>query len=61
MEKIKWSENVTNEKALQALPTVCREANWSGHILKINCFLHDGIEGSERSRKKTKKKKTTSR
>ena len=32
-----------------------RKANWISHILRINCLLHDAIEGQmmdERSRKK---------
>ena len=40
MEKIKWSEKVTNEQVI-----LLRKANWIGHILRRNCFLHDAIEG----------------
>ena len=53
MEKIKWSEKVTNEQVLDRigekrtlLNTIfCRKANWIGHILRRNCLLHDDIEG----------------
>ena len=24
---------------------LCRKANWIDHILRINCLLHDAIEG----------------
>ena len=41
MEKIKWSEKVTNEQVLELL----NEVNWIGHILKRNCLLYDAIEG----------------
>ena len=64
MEKIKWSEKVTNEQVLDHIGKkktllnniLCRKANWIGHILRRNCLLHDAIDvqmmGSERSRKK---------
>ena len=53
MEKIKWSEIVTNEQVLdhigekRTLPKniLRRKANWIGHILRRNCLLHDAIEG----------------
>ena len=53
MEKIKWSENVTNEEVLyrigenRTLLNIIqrRKANWIGHILRRNCLLHDAIEG----------------
>ena len=53
MEKIKWSEKVTNEQALQHIEekrTVLynilrRKGNWIGHILRRNCLLHDANEG----------------
>ena len=53
LEKIKCSEKVTNELALQhigekrTLPNniVHRKANWIDHILGTNCLLHDVIEG----------------
>ena len=53
MEKIKWSEKVTNEQVLYRIGgkrtllnnILRRKANWIGHILRINCLLHDGIEG----------------
>ena len=53
MEKIKWSEKVTNEQILERkgekrtlLNNILRrKANCIGHILTRNCLLHDGIEG----------------
>ena len=60
MEKIKWSEKVTNEQVLDRMGEkktlinniLRRKANWIGHILRRNCLLHYAIEGNERSRKK---------
>jgi hypothetical protein len=49
MEKIKWSENVTNKEVLKhigkkrALLISCIQK--IGHILRRNCLLHDAIEG----------------
>ena len=53
MEKIKWSEKVTNEQVLERIGEkrtllnniLCRKANWIGHILRRNCLLRDVIEG----------------
>ena len=53
MEKIKWSEKVTNEQVLERIEEkstllnniLRRKANWIGHILRRNCLLHDAIEG----------------
>ena len=53
MEKIKWSEEVTNEQVLDRIGEkrtllnniLRRKANWIGHILRRNCLLHDAIEG----------------
>ena len=53
MEKIKWSEKVTNEQVIDLIGekrTLInniqpRKANWIGHILRRNCLLHDAIEG----------------
>ena len=53
MEKIKWSEKVTNEQVLDLIGEkrtlinniLRRKANWIGHILRRNCLLHDAIEG----------------
>jgi hypothetical protein len=62
MEKMKWSEKVNNEvlecmreKSTLLNNVLCRKSNWIGNFLRINCLLHDAIEGqtiSERSRKK---------
>ena len=60
MKKIKWSEKVMNQQVLDRIESkmallnniLRRKANWIGHILRRNCFLHDGCE---RSRKKKKK------
>ena len=53
MEKIKWSEKVTNEEVLERRGdkrtllnnNLHRKANWVGHVLRRNCLLHDAIEG----------------
>ena len=53
MEKIKWSEKVTNEQVLDRIGEnrtllnniLRRKANWIGHFLRRNCLLHDAIEG----------------
>ena len=55
MEKIKWSENVTNEQVLDCIGEkrallnniLRRKANWIVHILRRNCLLHDAIEGEK--------------
>ena len=62
MMKIEWSEKVTNEQVFDHVGEkrthlnniLHRKANWFGHILRRNSFLHDAIEddGNERSRKK---------
>jgi hypothetical protein len=51
MEKMKWSEKVTNDEVLECVEEerthinniLLRKANWIGHILRRNCFLHDTI------------------
>ena len=51
MEKIKWSEKVTNEQVLEHIGEkralinniLRRKANWIGHILRRNCLLHDAF------------------
>ena len=53
MEKIKWSEKVTNEEIHERIGEkrtllnniLCRKTNWIGHILRKHCLLHDAIEG----------------
>jgi hypothetical protein len=53
MEKIKWSEKITNEQVLDRIGEkrtllnniIRRKANWIGHILRRNCLLHNSIEG----------------
>ena len=53
MEKIKLSENVTNEHFFECIGEnrtllnniLRRKANWISHILRRNCPLHDAIEG----------------
>jgi hypothetical protein len=52
MENIKWSEKVTNKKALERIEEkrtllnniLRREANWIDYILRRNCLLYDVIE-----------------
>jgi hypothetical protein len=53
MEKIKWSEKVTNVEVLEYIGEkktllnniLCRKANWVGHILTRNFLLSDAIDG----------------
>ena len=53
MEKISWTDRVTNEKVLlrfkvqrNILHEISkRKANWIGHILLRNCLLQRVIEG----------------
>ena len=50
MEKIKWSVKVAivgRIEVKRALLNIIlhRKANWTGHILRINCLLHDAFEG----------------
>ena len=49
MEKIKWTEKVTNEQVLERLREKRTLLNnilrRIGHILRRNCLLHDAIEG----------------
>ena len=64
LEKIKWSEKVTNEQVLDCieekrtlLNNILRtKANWIGHILRRNCLLHDAIEGQMTERKEVGKR-----
>ena len=54
MEKIKWSEKVTNEQVLDRTGEkrtllnniLRRKVNRIRHILRRNCLLHDAIEGN---------------
>ena len=51
VDKIKWSEEVTDEQVLECIEEkrtllnniLRRKANWIGHILRRNCLLHDAI------------------
>jgi len=53
MEKIKWSEKITNEQVLDRIGEkrtpinniLLRKANWIGHILRRNSLLHYVIQG----------------
>ena len=53
MEKIKWSDKVTNEEVLEHIEEnktllnniALKKASCIGHILRSNCLLHDVIEG----------------
>ena len=47
MEKVTNSEvfDRIGEKKILLNNILRRKGNWIGHILKINCLLHDGIEG----------------
>jgi hypothetical protein len=52
MEKIKWSEKVTNKQVLERKGEkrtllnniLSRKANWIGYILRKKCLLRDAIE-----------------
>jgi hypothetical protein len=50
---MKWSEKITNEQVLDRVEEkrrkfinniLSRKANWTDHILRRNCLLHDAIE-----------------
>jgi hypothetical protein len=47
MEKIKWSEKVTNEQVIDRIGEniLRRKANRIDHIPRINCLIPDAIEG----------------
>ena len=52
LTKIEWTEKFTNgvlerigEKRTLQNNILNRKVNWIGHILRINCLLHDTIEG----------------
>ena len=52
MEKIKWSKKVTNEQVFERIGekrtllnnVLGSKVNWIGHIVRINCLLHEAIE-----------------
>ena len=60
MEKLKWSEKVTNEEILERMGKkrtrlnnmLRRIGNWIGHILRRNCLLHEAEEAEDRNRRK---------
>ena len=66
MEKIKWSEKVTNEQVLDCTGEnrillnniLRRKANWIGHILRRNCLLHDEIKGKMMEVKRVGRRRT---
>ena len=66
MEKIKWSEKVTNEQVLGRLGekrTLLNniqhtKVNLIAHILRKNCLLHDAIEGQIKEVKGVGRRKT---
>ena len=63
VEKIKWSEKVTNEQVLDRIGekrTLLnkRKVNWIDHILRRNCLLHDAIEGQMTEGKRVGKRRT---
>ena len=68
MEKIKWSEKVTNEQVLGLIGEkrtlinniLRRKANWIGHILRRNCLLYDAIEGQMMDVKGIRRRRTHS-
>ena len=62
----KWSEKVSNEEGLERIGEkitllnniLRRKANWIGQILRINCLLHDTIEGHLREVKVVRRRRT---
>ena len=65
MEKIKWSEEVTNEqgdrigeKRTLLYNILLKKATWIGHILRRNCLLHDSIEGQMTEMKEVGRRRT---
>ena len=66
MEKVKWSEEVTNEQGLRLrgekvrlLNNILRrKANWIGHILRSSC-LYEVTEVKIQNERSRKKKNTT--
>ena len=66
MEKIKWSEKVTNGQVLERIGEkrtllsniLRRKVNWIGHILRRNCLLHDAIEGQMTEVKEVGRRRT---
>jgi hypothetical protein len=66
MEKIKWSEKVTNEQVLERIGEkkillnniLPRKANWIVHILRRICLLHDSIEGQVTGVKEVGRRRT---
>ena len=67
MEKIKWSEKVTNEQVLDRIGEkrtllnniLRRKANWIGHILRRICLLHDAIDGEKTEVKGVRRRRRT--
>ena len=67
MEKIKWSEKVTNEHVLECIGAkrtllnniLRRKANWIGHILRRNCLHHVAVEGQMTEVKRIGRRRTT--
>ena len=49
MEKISWTDHVTNEEVNEQRNILHkirkRKANWIGHILRRNCLLQQVIKG----------------
>ena len=66
MEKIKWSEKVTNEQVLERIGVkmtliniiLRRKTNVIGHILRRNCLLHDTNEGQMTEVKRVGRRRT---
>jgi hypothetical protein len=66
IEKISWTDGVTNEEVLQSVKEErniqCtikhKRANWIGHILRRNCLLKHVIEGKmEGKRRRGRRRK----
>jgi hypothetical protein len=65
MEKISWTDHVTNEEVLLRVSEQRnilheirkRKANWIGHILRRNCLLKEDIEGKIQGQKEVTRRR----
>ena len=51
-------ENCFKKNRQQGNDILRRKGNWVGHILRINCLLHDAIEGQMTEMKQFGRRKT---
>jgi hypothetical protein len=65
MEKISWTDHVTNEEVLLRVSEQRnilheirkRKANWIGHILRKNCLLKEVTEGKIKGQKEVTRRR----